>query len=199
MMQDDELMKNSDQQTLRQVTPEVDKYPVALRVLHWVRAVLILGLIAAGWTMTSLDDSVTAKFTQLYPLHKSFGLLALLIVLVQLAIRAVSRLPGPAELPAHERVLSHIVHVAIYALAVIVPLMGYAMSSTFSQSDGVTFFGIHVPELLPKNDAWSSAFALLHKTLAYTLLALVVLHVLGALKHRFFDKNPKADVLPRML
>ncbi|MBI5131625.1 MAG: cytochrome b [Rhodopseudomonas palustris] len=177
----------------------VDKYPVALRVLHWLRALLILGLIAVGFTMTSLDDETAAKFTQLYPLHKSFGLLVFLVVLVQLGIRATSRLPGPADLPAHERVLSHVVHVAIYALLLIVPLMGYAMSSSFTQSDGVTFFGLHVPELLPKNDAAFRVFQFLHKVLAYTLLALVGLHVLGALKHRFFDSNPKADVLPRML
>ncbi|MGP9814473.1 cytochrome b [Rhodopseudomonas sp. NSM] len=177
----------------------VDKYPATLRILHWLRALLILGLIAAGWTMTSLDDETAAKFEQLYPLHKSFGVLVFLVVLVQLGIRAMSRLPGPAELPAHERVLSHVVHVAIYALLLIVPLMGYAMSSSFTQSDGVTFFGIHLPELLPKNDSWFRIFQFLHKTLAYTLLALVGLHVLGALKHRFFDANPKADVLPRML
>ncbi|WP_322514587.1 cytochrome b [Rhodopseudomonas palustris] len=177
----------------------VDKYPATLRILHWLRALLILGLIGAGWTMTSLDDETAAKFEQLYPLHKSFGVLVFLVVLIQLGIRATSRLPGPAELPAQERVLSHVVHVAIYALLLIVPLMGYAMSSSFTQSDGVTFFGIHLPELLPKNDDWFRVFQFLHKTLAYTLLALVGLHVLGALKHRFFDRNPKADVLPRML
>ena len=177
----------------------IDKYPTSLRVLHWLRALLIFGLIAVGWTMTSLDDEMAEKFGELYPLHKSFGLLVLLIVLVQIGIRALSRLPGPADLPTHERVLSQVVHVAIYALLLIVPLMGYAMSSTFAHSDGVTFFGLHVPELLPKNDTAFRVFQLLHKVLAYTLLGLVVLHVAGALKHRFVDKNPKADVLPRMM
>lgn len=177
----------------------IDKYPPSLRVLHWLRAVLVLGLIAAGWTMTSLEDETAEKFGQLYPLHKSFGLLVLLIVLVQLGIRAMSTLPGPAELPKHERVLSHVVHVAIYALLLIVPLMGYAMSSSFTHSDGVTLFGLHVPELLPKNDAAFRVFQVLHKVLAYTLLGLIALHVAGALKHRFFDKNPGSDVLPRML
>jgi cytochrome b561 len=36
--------------------------------------------------------------------------------------------------------------------------------------------------------------------LAYTLLALVIVHVTGALKHRFLDRDPHhKDVLPRML
>ena len=38
-----------------------------------------------------------------------------------------------------------------------------------------------------------------HEFLAFTILALVSLHVAGALKHRFIDKDPDADVLKRML
>ncbi len=77
--------------------------------------------------------------------------------------------------------------------------MGYAMSSSFTQSDGVPFFVTELPERLPKNDRAFAVFALLHKTLAYTLLALVVLHVAGVIKHRVFDRGRDADVLPRML
>ena len=181
------------------VRPTIDKYPAALRILHWVRALLILGLIAAGWTMTALDDALTAKFDLLYPWHKSFGVLVFMIVLAQLAIRAISPLPEPAPLPAQERLLSQAVHVAMYALLLIVPLMGYAMSSSYTDSDGVFFFGIHLPELLPKDDDRFRLFQLLHKTLAYSLLALVTLHVAGALKHRYVDNDRRTDVLPRII
>jgi len=187
------------QSVIHDVQPTVDKYPAALRILHWVRAALILGLIAAGFTMTVLSDDATSKFALLYPWHKSFGVLVWLIVLAQLVIRAISRLPGPAPLPAHERILSQAVHVLIYALLLIVPLMGYAMSSSYAESDGVFFFGIDLPELLPKNEQAFKLFQWLHKTLAYSLLALIALHVAGALKHRFFDKDRRTDVLPRMI
>jgi cytochrome b561 len=142
---------------------------------------------------------VTSKYDFLYPWHKSFGVLAFLIVLAQLAIRALSHLPGPAPLPAHEKILSHVVHITMYALLLIVPLMGYAMSNSYTESDGVFFFGIHVPELLPKDNERFRLFQFLHKTLAYSLLALVTLHLAGALKHRYFDKDRRTDVLPRMI
>lgn len=179
----------------------VDRYPAALRTLHWVRAVLVLGLLWAGWYMTGMPDDVNAKFVLFYPWHKTFGLLALLVVLVQIGIRlATPNLPEPpATLARYEQVLSKVVHRATYALLVIVPLMGYAMSSVFTQSDGVLFFGLHVPELLPKNDDGFVVFNWLHKVLAYTLLGLIVLHVVGALKHRFFEADPRGDVLRRML
>ncbi|WP_445288821.1 cytochrome b [Variovorax atrisoli] len=180
---------------------DVDRYPASLRILHWVRAILILGLLWAGWHMTGLDDEVASKFDVYYPWHKSFGLLAILVALVQITVRLrTPRLPQPPQtLARYEQVLSRFVHRGMYTLLVIVPLMGYSMSSTFTLSDGVFFFGVNLPELLPKNDNWFVVFQWLHKVLAYTLLGLIVLHVVGAIKHRLFDRDPRSDVLRRML
>ncbi|MBZ6383961.1 cytochrome b [Sphingomonas sanguinis] len=177
-----------------------DRYTLPMRLLHWTRGPLILGLIALGWTMTSLPDSTAAKFEWMYPVHKEFGVLAFLIGSLALIVRSRSALPHhPAGLARWEVMLSSIVQYAMLVLAIVVPLMGYAMSSSFTQSDGVPFFVTDLPELLPKNDRAFALFALAHKTLAYTLLGLVVLHVMGVLKHRFLDRGQAADVLPRML
>lgn len=170
------------------------RYPAPMRALHWTRAALILGLIAAGWAMTHLEAY------SLYPLHKEFGVLAFIIASVAILVRTRSRRPAhPAGLKPWEDALSTVVHRAMLVLTVVVPLMGYSMSSSYSQSDGVPFFGLELPELLAKNDAAFAWFSALHKWLAYTLLALVVLHVAGVVKHRLFDEGRDADVLPRML
>jgi len=52
---------------------------------------------------------------------------------------------------------------------------------------------------LPKNDDAFEIFEALHAYSAYFLLALIVLHIAGALKHRLQDKGGETDVLPRML
>ena len=176
------------------------KYPKSIRLLHWVMAAIILGQILAGWTMTSMGDEVPAKYETFYPWHKSFGLLVLILVAARLATRLRSTIPPlPVGLAAWEAKAAEVGHFALYALMIIVPCMGYAMSSSFTQSDGVTLFGIPVPELLPKNDARFEVFRALHRWLAYTLLGLVAIHVLGVLKHRFMDRNRDNDVLPRMI
>jgi len=179
----------------------IDRYPTSLRLLHWVRAVLVVGLLWAGWHMIGMNDEVASKFELYYPWHKSFGVLAFLLVLTQIAVRSrTPNIPQPLQtLERYEQVLSRLTQRAMYALLVIVPLMGYSMSSTFTMSDGVFFFGVNLPELLPKNDDWFVVFQWLHKTLAYTLLVLIVLHIAGALKHRFYDEDPRNDVLRRML
>jgi cytochrome b561 len=177
-----------------------DRYPAAMRLLHWTRAGLILGLILLGWVMTTLPESTVARFEWFYPVHKQFGVLAFLVGVIALFVRVRSAVPRhPAGLARWETTLSSVVQYAMLALAIIVPLMGYAMSSTYSHSDGVPFFLFHLPELLAKNDQASAVFAWLHEKLAYTLLALVVLHVAGVLKHRFLDRGRDTDVLPRML
>lgn len=176
------------------------KYPLRMRVLHWGMAAIILAMIWAGWVMISPDEVTISKFDFLYPWHKSFGLLILLLVLARLVIRLRANTPAlPAGLAPWEKVSARIGHVLLYTLMIVVPLMGYSMSSSFTQSDGVWFFGVDLPELLPKNDARFEVFRMLHRYLAYTLLGLVALHVIGALKHRFLDRNPANDVLSKML
>jgi len=105
----------------------------------------------------------------------------------------------PVGLAQWEKTGAKVGHALLYTLMFVVPLMGYAMSSSFTQSDGVFFFGVNLPELLPKNDARFAVFQMLHRYLAYTLLALVAVHVIGALKHRFLDRNRDNDVLSKMV
>ncbi len=178
------------------------KYPLSMRLLHWVRAVIILGLIWSGWYMTSLPETTPVEtFDLFYPNHKQFGVLVWLLALVHMTIRWRNRatLPQtPDALKGWEKTLSHVVHRLIMALVLLVPLLGYSMSSSFTQSDGVPFFFGELPELLPKNDDAFEVFDALHKYSAYVLLALIALHVAGAIKHRLQDKGGETDVLPRM-
>lgn len=175
------------------------KYHLSMRITHWCRAAVILGMIFLGWWMVSLDDMASVKFDWAYPYHKSFGLLALLLVMTQLFLRTRKGVPalspklGPLEAKA-----AKVAHVALYVLMIAVPLLGYARSSTFPESDGVYFFGLYLPELLAKNNDLSEIVSQMHKVSAYALLGLIALHVAGALKHRLFDKDPD-DSLSRML
>jgi len=184
------------------------KYPLSMRVLHWLRAAIILGLIASGWYMARFSDLPEkdvppAVFEIFFPNHKQFGVLVWLLAVVHLLIRWPNRarLPhSPEGLKPWEKILSHVVHRLIMVMTLITPLLGYAMSSSFTQSDGVPFFVFgKLPELLPKNDDAFEIFEALHAYSAYFLLSLIVLHIAGALKHRLQDRGGETDVLPRML
>lgn len=175
------------------------RYPFAMRALHWLRALLLLGLIALGWYMTALPDTAPIKFA-LYPVHKQLGVTVLIVAVVALIVRTRSTYPAePRSLSRWEAVLSHVTHRALLVLAIIVPLMGYAMSSSYVDSDGVPFLFLMLPELLPKSDLGFTVFQWLHRVLAYALLGLALLHVVGALKHRLLERGRETDVVGRML
>lgn len=182
----------------------IQKYPTSMRLLHWTRAVLIFGLIISGWYMTGLPEETTPTetFGFFYGNHKQFGVLTWLLALAHIAIRWKNRntLPHtPESLTRIEKILSHVVHRLIMILVFAVPTLGYLMSATFSQSAGVPFFFFgHLPEFLPKNDNAFEWFNALHMYSAYALLALIILHVAGGIKHRLEDKNGETDVLPRI-
>jgi len=176
------------------------KYPRPLRLIHWTRAAVVLAALGLGAVMTLLSDDFVPKFDWLYPTHKQLGVIAFLVVALQLLLRFVLKAPAlPAAMPAWEKAAAKLGHVMLYVLSITVPVMGYCMSSSFEHSDGVPFLTFMLPELLPKSDLWFERFQLLHKVLAYALLALIAVHIAAAVKHRVIDKNPELDVLDRML
>lgn len=179
------------------------KYPRSIRILHWLRAALVLGMIGSGWYMTGLPESDMDIASFLYPNHKQFGVLVWLLAVLHLVLRwrYKALLPhSPAGLAVWEKILSHVMHRMIMLLTLLVPMLGYSLSASFTQSDGVPFFFVsRLPDILPKNDNAFAVFQSLHKYSAYLLLACILLHVAGALKHRLQNKGGEMDVLPRML
>jgi cytochrome b561 len=163
-------------------------------------AVLVLNQVFVGWFMTPYDETREPLVGQLYFWHKSFGLLIFALVIARLATRLTTEIPElPTSLPPRDRRYAHLAHRALYTIMFLSPITGYILSSTYEYSDGVTFFGINVPELLPDNALAYEASDWAHVIFGYSLLAIIVLHVAGAIKHRYFDNNPDNDVLSRML
>lgn len=172
------------------------KYHVSMRLMHWTMAVLILGLIAVGWYMTELpkEDAMRGTF---YGLHKSFGVLVLGLVAVRLVLRLMIPVPPlPETIPVIVRQLSRGAHNLLYFFMVATPLSGYMMSNAFGHP--VQFFGLTLPKFFPDSKELGGVAHNLHEILPYVMLALVLLHVLGALKHRFLESKEN-DVLRRML
>jgi cytochrome b561 len=175
------------------------KYPFILRLFHWVMALIIIGLIVLGFLMARVltDEPYTwALFTW----HKSFGVLALILIALRLPARYMLRrmIPAlPALMPKYERISAKIGHILLYSLMVIAPLSGYLMSSTYPQSSGIALFGLKLPDALPKNDVWASIFTGIHIVSTYCLAAIIVVHLLAVMKHRYFDAHDR-DILKKM-
>lgn len=175
------------------------KYSLAMRITHWGRAVIMIGLLAVGGLMVNVPDDFPGKYSVLYPNHKQFGVLVLALVLMQLLLRRVGGVPEPVNLKPWEQTIFAITHKLFYVLMIAVPVAGYCMSSSYPESHGLPFFFTSLPEFLGKDQGVSSVFAAAHTLLAYALLILVALHAAGVIKHRLFDRGPARRILNRML
>ncbi len=173
------------------------KYSLSARILHWSMAIVIIGLLGMGIYMKEFLDKEAPNRMMIYNLHKSFGVLILILILIRFLNRLKNKPPHlPYTLPKYERILAHLAHIALYIFMVIVPLSGYLMSNSFGYP--AMFFGYEMPFLIAKNFDHGKVFAEIHEVAAYSLLAVVALHILGVIKHRFFD-IPENDVLKRMI
>ena len=102
----------------------------------------------------------------------------------------------PTDIKPVEKKLSHATHILLYLGMILVPVSGYLMS--LSGGHEVKMFGLHMPNIIEKDKVIGDITHEIHEILPYILLGLVVLHIAGALKHKFFEK-PENDVLNRML
>ncbi len=177
--------------TLKNTT---ESYGAVAKGLHWAMATIIIGVLGLGLYMSDLPPD-PFKF-QLYGLHKAFGVTVLGLVVLRLLWRLGNGVP--TALPHHaqwEKFLARAAHYALYALMMIVPLSGWAMSSAGGHP--VSFFGLFtLPALIGENPDLGRDIAEMHETLAWSLMGVVALHVAGALKHHFVDKD---ETLLRML
>jgi len=94
-------------------------------------------------------------------------------------------------------VKTHHTRVGTVVLLILIPILGYIQSSAYEFSSGVNFFFFDLPEIIPKNKTIFDTANFLHKWLSYFFVAVLSAHILGAVKHRLFDKEN--DVLERMM
>lgn len=181
------------------------QYTRVAMILHWLMAVLILALIPMGlWMSEAVKDPAQQETAyRLFQVHKAIGLSVLLLTLVRLAWRVFHRPPSyPSHMRQWERLLSRAVQAAFYALMILIPLTGWIYVSTDwavgfdkAMSVATSWFGlIPVPHLPLPSDVSARrdiAFQAMgtHETLAWLMVALIVMHVLAALKHQFFDRD----------
>jgi cytochrome b561 len=138
--------------------------------LHWIAALLILqqyvfkDAMSAAWE--AFGDGLEIAFDPLVLAHVAGGALVLVFALWRLSIRARRGAPAIVGESGLQRALAKGTHVGLYALMILMPVSG-----------SVAWFG------------GVDAAAQGHNILKVALLALIALHVAGALWHQFVLKD----------
>jgi len=166
------------------------------RVLHWISALVLLGMLADGWWMTHLVAR-EGRLAQ-YGLHAMAGVYFGLLLALRLAWRSSEVTPAyPIESSPWQQAAARIAHVGLYLLMLAVVVSGWLQWSAFARRSEVLLLGVvKVPFVFAEpNRQIAKTFESAHELLAYGLLALALIHIGAALWHHFVKRN---DVLSRM-
>jgi cytochrome b561 len=162
------------------------QFVLAARVLHWLMAILIISMLFIGVGMVA---SVSERHEWLINIHKPLGIAILILAIVRLIVRLRhSPPPLPADLPAIQKFAAHASHWLLYALMVVIPLVGWAMLSAGGYP---VMLGpsLRLPPIFPTN---AVAFAILrhaHAWLAMLLFLTFLAHLGAALYHGLIRRD----------
>lgn len=169
-------------------------YDGVAKSLHWLVFALLLAQYIVAIAMPDIGRGTVPG--TLIDLHMSIGIAILLVVVARWLWRVDHRVPlATVDMPTWEQTTARATHLLLYALLVVNPILGWANASARDWT--ITVFGVAtLPHLVaPKSRAGMLAGDL-HTFLAWTLLALVGLHVAASLYHYFVRHD---GVLQRML
>ncbi len=173
------------------------RYSKIAIVLHWTIAVLIIGLIIFGLLMT--NPNTPNRFV-LYQLHKSFGIMVLLLSIFRLVWRLLHRPPAlPKDMEKWEILAAKFTHIAFYVIMIGMPLLGWAMvSASPLPIPTELFWTIAWPDLpfIPESKDLEETFEFLHGNIGKLTIGLILLHFGAAMKHHFVNKD---NVFVRMM
>ncbi len=174
--------------------PERARYGLPAIALHWLLALLILGMLALGYYMVGIPKQTPERGWYLN-LHKSFGVLAGMLILLRLGWRLAHAVPPmPAGTTRRTVIAAHAMHRALYLCMILQPLSGY-LASSFNKY-GVRFFGMRLPDWGWEDKRLHDLFNGVHHLLAVALLVLIAIHALAAAKHLLIDRD---RIFQRML
>jgi cytochrome b561 len=187
-------------------TPRVPaaRYTGVAIALHWIVAVLILANVVLGFIADDIPDEYVRSVIDL---HKSFGITVLGLVLLRILWRLAHRPPPmPASYSPLERFAAHGAHGLLYLVILALPVTGWMHDSAWkgAASHPMSLYGLvpwprigWIESIEPaRKEQLHDLFFKAHAYAGYVLYALLALHILGALKHQFWDREPE---LQRML
>jgi cytochrome b561 len=163
-------------------------------MMHWLTAGLMLLVFALAF---SIDLATSrASHTAFLQLHRSVGLSVWLLTMVRLAWRHFAKYPDwPSGKSLIMRVAAMASEYALYALLLTQPILGFLQTSANGDHVYLFFIG-QLPSLIEKNRPLAQQLLIVHKSVGFTLLGLIAVHVSAALSHHFLRRD---DTLTAML
>ena len=170
------------------------RYGAVSIALHWVMAVLMVGVYACIELHEVYGRTPTGAMFENW--HSMLGLSILVLVVVRLGLRLIQ--PTPTIMPPvvkWKHQLATLMHVALLAFMLVMPVIGWVLLS--AEGHDVMFFGLQLPALASADSAFADSVAEVHEVIGTLGYFLIGLHTAAALFHHYITKdNTLVRILP---
>lgn len=171
-------------------------YSAPIIILHWLMGIALIGMIGVGLVMAA--DIIPKELRgTVYGIHKATGIILLLLVIVRLGIRMVSKLPAlPGSIPSLEAITAKLGHYALYVMMFALPLSGWVMSSAGGHP--ISIYGLFEWPGFPGVGGNKEIGGIAHEIHEYggwVLIGLISVHAAAVIFHLVKEK---VNLLPRM-
>jgi len=174
---------------------EIRGYSRTAVIVHWLIAVSIFFLFVSSWWMLALplpsDEFRYREFP--FQLHKNIGITLVVLLGLLLYVRFRHR-PAAAPMRGWMQRLAAVDHVILYLLILATCVSGY-LSSSYSGWGTTLWWTIELPNWGYENEDLNILYSDIHLWTCWALLAVVAVHISGAVYHAF--KND--GIVRRML
>lgn len=169
-------------------------YSSASIAMHWLMLLFLVGVYACI-ELRELYPKDSDPREALKRWHFTLGLSVFVLVWLRLVFRLGQKAPAIVPpLPAWQNLLEKVIHVALYALMIGMPIGGWLILSAAGKP--VPFWGLELPALIGENKDTAKWIKGIHETAGEVGLYLIGLHTVAALYHHYFRKD---NTLVRML
>lgn len=172
------------------------RYLTPARWLHWVTAALMLVIISAGLWISYFEPADQALKMRLYNVHESLGVIVFVLALARIVYRRSNPPPPlPADTPPLVHLCAHVTHLALYALLLLMPVIGFLATNAWGFP--LSVFGVlPLPSPIGKDEALAEWLSLFHWLGAIAIILLIGGHLGGVLYHTFIRRD---GLLKRMI
>lgn len=176
------------------ISNTTQRYGLLHILLHWSMAAIVLFLFASGLYMVTLTYYDSGY--NIWPhRHKSLGVVLAILLLIRIVW--VITQPKPKPLANHKRwevITAHAAHGLMYLLMLTMIISGYLIAT--ARDESIKVFNLFSLPPIVDADTYATLLGDIHACAAWTLIAIVAVHALGALKHTIIDRDA---TLGRML
>jgi cytochrome b561 len=172
------------------------RYSRPQRFLHWTMAALVL-LVYLAITQRGLFERGSAGRAAMLQSHFWLGLVVFALAVWRLALRRkLAPPPVTPALPAWQHWPARLLHVALYAFFVVMPLLGLATAWTDGKDVVVPLTGWTLPPLLAPDESLAETLEDLHVSIGEAFNWVIGLHIVASFYHHWVRRD---DTLRRML